>query len=198
MALIGIVGQAGHGKDTIGEILKRKHGFHTYALAGPLKEGICKTVFGLTDEQLYTQLGKEGMDVFWHCSAREIMQFVGTELFRDQMCKLMPQVGKDFWLEVFRRWRRDLFLKLKCIPSVVVTDVRFQNEVDFIKKYGGQIWRVQRGFGCFEEFLQEATRQHSSETEQLGIEGVDHVIYNVGTIEDLEKMVDLIITNGKD
>lgn len=193
MALIGIVGQAGHGKDTIGTILKEKHGFHTYALATPLKEGICKTVFGLSDEQLYTQLGKEKKDEFWGCSAREIMQFVGTELFREQMCRIMPHVGKEFWLQVFRKWRKDLFLKLKYLPNVVVTDVRFQNEADFIKKYGGKIWRVQRDFGVHTDFLQESTRQHSSEIEQLNIQGVDEVIMNDGTIEDLEDKIKKLI-----
>jgi hypothetical protein len=52
MNIIGILGEAGSGKDTAAEILVRDHGFVKVALADPLKR-ICKEVFDFTDDQLW-------------------------------------------------------------------------------------------------------------------------------------------------
>lgn len=193
MSLIGIVGQAGHGKDTIGDILHSKYKFVKCALADPLKEGICKTVFGFTDEQLYTQLGKEKIDDFWYVSPREVMQFVGTDLFREQMGKLLPVAEKEFWLEVFRKKRNDLIKKLGYVPNMVVTDIRFKNEAEFIQRHGGIIWKVQRDVGSHVQFLSDPTRSHISEQEQLEITNIDELIMNNGTIEELEQKIDVLI-----
>jgi len=50
--IIGLLGQAGSGKDTVADFLVRDHSFVKVALADPLKR-ICRDVFDFTDEQLW-------------------------------------------------------------------------------------------------------------------------------------------------
>lgn len=50
--LIGITGQAGAGKDTIGTILQEEHGFYPIAFAEPMKH-FARLVFGFTHQQVY-------------------------------------------------------------------------------------------------------------------------------------------------
>lgn len=62
---------------------------------------------------------------------REILQIVGTDLFRNQF-------HKDFWIN---STLADYDTKQKWI----ISDVRFQNEADAIINLGGVILRVERG-----------------------------------------------------
>ena len=50
--IIGLLGVAGSGKDTVADIFVRDHNFVKVAFADPLKR-ICKDVFAFTDEQLW-------------------------------------------------------------------------------------------------------------------------------------------------
>jgi hypothetical protein len=52
MNIIGIVGKAGSGKDTVADILVRDHGFCKIALADPMKRA-CREFFDFTDDQLW-------------------------------------------------------------------------------------------------------------------------------------------------
>jgi hypothetical protein len=64
-------------------------------------------------------------------TAREVLQFVGTEIFR----KMYPDVWAD---ATIRRIKQDDSL------FSVITDVRFPNEVEAIKKAGGKVIRLTR------------------------------------------------------
>lgn len=65
-------------------------------------------------------------------TAREIMQYVGTEVFR----KMYPQV----WAEGTLKRIEKLGGRMS-----VITDVRFPNEVEVVQKYGGKVIRFTRG-----------------------------------------------------
>lgn len=75
--------------------------------------------------------------------------------------------------------------------SVVVPDVRFENEIAALRKVGAKLIRIVRpGAG-----LAGAAGQHGSETEQNNIPDslFDGVIKNVGTLEDLRMLVEMSI-----
>lgn len=77
----------------------------------------------------------------------------------------------------------------RCGPPWVFTDVRFQNEADFIRGLGGIIVRVIR------EGL--AVGDHESEAGQLAIRS-DQSIINDGTIEGLqEQLLEIVGEEGK-
>lgn len=136
--LIGITGAKRSGKDTVANYIVKKYGFHKRSLSEPLKEA-CKALFGFSENQLNGS-SKETPDERWFgITPRETMQFVGTDLLRKQMGKLRTEIGEDVFLHNFRNWyespdnNRDL---------VVVPDVRFQNEADYIHSQGGFVIKI--------------------------------------------------------
>ena len=114
-------------------------------------------------------------------SPREMVQTLGTEWGRNTM-------RLDFWLlialpeiEAHRRGG---------VPGVVVSDVRFENEAQFIRCQGGQVWHIQRpGIA--------GVRAHASER---GIvpEGADRGLLNDGPLAALCNRVDRLIDDLED
>jgi hypothetical protein len=141
LTIIGITGRKRSGKDTVGEYLVKNHGFIRVAFADALKEA-CKIIFGLSDEQVYGDQLKEVIDEYWQHSPREILQKVGSELFRDELPFVCQHIDNDIWIRSVERQIENL-QKLGH-RRFVVTDVRFDNELDFIKIKGGKIWKVTR------------------------------------------------------
>lgn len=141
LLLIGVTGRKKSGKDTIGKYLINEHGFVRVAFADSLKKA-CKEIFGLTNKQLYDDQIKEIVDRYWKHSPREILQNVGTELFRIELPKLCKFIDDDIWIRsVDRKIRK---LRKRGYTKIVVTDVRFDNELDYIKKMKGYTWKVSR------------------------------------------------------
>lgn len=206
--IIGIVGFAGSGKSTIGEILTEEYAFHQIAFADGVKNAVA-IVFGWdrdllegdTDE---SRLFRETEDEWWSerlphrspVTPRKIMQLMGTEAGRRVF-------GDDIWIHsTFREI--DRFRALA--EDWVITDVRFPNEIAAVKKAGGIVIRVKRGAEPeWFELAKEANqleRPFMSNPDYMGIHysewawigsKVDHVIENDGTIDDLRKKVASIL-----
>ncbi len=139
--IIGISGRKYSGKDTLGDYLVKHHGYIRLAFADALKEAT-KNIFGFTDEQVYGDK-KEEVDPFWNISAREVLQFLGTNIFRNNIKEILPNVGNDLWIYVVKR---KILQKLEEDQNAkfVITDVRFPNEVEFIKSMGGMTIKLKR------------------------------------------------------
>lgn len=160
--IIGITGKIGSGKTTLANYLVEQHGYKEYSMAGPLKE--IGRIFGFSQEQLYgTQEQKLEVHEYWGVSSRQFLQKVGTELFRDQLPRVLPEmklVG-TVWVDLFR-------LKCQQEPDLyVVSDVRFLDEAKAIKDMDGIIIRCVR-----ENEVSSADGKehvHKSEMEMLSI-----------------------------
>jgi len=176
--IIAISGRKGNGKDTLGEYFVKKHGYKRIAFADALKDA-CKCIFGFSDEQLYGEL-KEVDDEFWKTSPRIILQYVGTNLFREQLFQIMPWLEKDIWVNVVKKKILD---EWKIDPSIcfVITDVRFINELEFVKSFDGISIRVTR------PSVNNIIDPHPSEL-QIETLPVDYDILNNQTKEDLFEM----------
>lgn len=183
--LIGISGHIGSGKSSTADYLIKKYGFQERTFAGPLKEA-CRALFLLSDEQLYgSQEQKATADPRWYgASPRSILQFVGTDLLRNRLDEIMSGLGNDVFIHNFRIWYSE-FMAQGAHP-VVVSDVRFPNEVDAIRSFGGKICRISRNQRCVH------ASNHSSETSMLDIKA-DYEIDNNGTIEQLYDQLDIIM-----
>jgi hypothetical protein len=182
MVLVGIMGKKGCGKDTVGYYLQNKHNFVKTAFATPLKDA-CKILFMLNDEQVNGDL-KETPDESWYkITPRKIMQFVGTELLRDKLNELIPELGNNFHTYRFKLW----YLQHQT-SNVVITDVRFQNEVDMIHSLGGYVIKLNRIYPLNNT---DNTDNHISEKELENINNYDDFIDNSSSLDNLYKNVDI-------
>lgn len=173
MILIGLTGKARSGKDTVAKILGMNYGFTRIAFADPLKLA-AQQMFGLTEEQTWSDGLKEVVIERWGKSPRQILQLLGTEAAH-------PIFGKDIWVKRF-----DMSYELvKNVGHVVATDARTDTEADYIRANGGYVVEIQRGTG-----LSGSVGDHASER---GLSTLpDFVIDNTGSLDDLFKRVEQI------
>jgi hypothetical protein len=176
--IIGITGRKRHGKDTLGDYLVKHHGYTKIGFADALKEA-CRHIFGFNDDQLYGDL-KEVDDEFWKTSPRKVLQYVGTDLFRDQIANIMPDVKSDIWIKVVEN-------KILQNPDkrYVITDVRFENELEFLKKHNALTIKVQR-----DTLTNIDSHVSESYIDQLETK---YKILNNGTLEELYQKLDNVI-----
>lgn len=121
-----------------------------YSFADLLKKGVCMDILGLSYEQCYgTDENKNTMtdivspETGKRATAREVMQFVGTDFFRS----IYPNVWVDATIRKIKEESPEL---------AIICDCRFPNEVDGIKKAGGKTIRLTRN--------DESPDVHESET----------------------------------
>jgi len=175
--LIGLAGWKQSGKSTAANHLINQHDFWEQSWAWGLKEVIGRQLFNLDDEILYGDSPKrEEVISEWGMSGREILQKVGTDLFR-------KQIHPDFWvMALLPRLREALSNDRK----VVVSDCRFPNEADAVSKLGGKMVRIVR-IGQ----VQEDT--HESET-ALNNYKFPHTIYaESGDFDTLYAEIDKLV-----
>lgn len=167
--IIGLGYQARSGKDSVGDYLVQFHGFKKTAFAESLKEA-CRVIFHLDDRHLYGKL-KEVIHPFWQTTPRDILQRVGTEALRQGF-------DPDVWVK-----SAQLRVERDSRANWVIVDVRFSNEADAIKSWGGKVFRIDRPVIPEEENI--ATKTHASETSMIDYDRWDGVISNAGTLTDL-------------
>ena len=177
--IIGLLGAKRHGKDTVADYLVEAHGFTKITFATPLKE-CCGAMFGFTDEQLYGDL-KDTVDESWGITPRDTFKFIGTDLVREHIHKLLPDIGNNFWVESLKRTQ--LSDKTK---NYVISDVRFQNEVDFVKEMGGTVIKIIRP-------NMPTPDEHITEAGIYSVTGFDDVVMNDGTIAELHEKISCLL-----
>lgn len=178
--IIGITGKKYSGKDTCAAYYVNNYGYTRFALADPIKN-ICKIVFMFSEEQLYGNL-KEELDHKWNLSPRYVFQFFGTDIVRDNMHILIPNINNDFWI-------RTLVHHITTSKSnkVVISDIRFQNEINLIKKQFNSIFiRIKRASINHNDF-------HISESYIDSLDYIDHDINNDYDLYKLYEIIDSIV-----
>ena len=199
--IIGLVGFIGAGKGTVGELL-RLQGYKQASFAGALKD-TASVLFGwdralLEGDTVESRVFREQKDDFWSTrfgydfSPRLALQLLGTEAGRDVF-------HKDVWIYALEN-------RIKKLPNVVITDTRFPNEIEFIRSKGGVIVEVKRGERP--EWYDHALHTnklnsdlmvlyhpnvHVSEWAWIG-QQIDYTIENNGTLNDLKKTVETVLT----
>lgn len=167
--LLGLTGLAGCGKDTIARIMSENStNIELYALADPLKKA-ASSIFNIPLDSFYNQNLKEMVEPYWDLSPREMLQKLGTEACRNVF-------GEDIWLKSGESYIKDLLNKGK---TVIVTDIRFDNEAQWIKDNGGIIIEIQR-----DNLKKQEKHNHSSEQ---GISIEKFILKNNGTLENLKE-----------
>lgn len=175
--IIGLSGYARSGKDTAAEHLVSTYDFTQHSFAASMKEAMYRLNPIVHTDAIGPIRYKSLVDVYGldktkekYPEVRRLLQVFGTEVGRNMF-------GENFWVELVLNNLRSF--------HTVISDVRFTNEADAIKKQGGQIWRINReGIG--------PVTGHSSEID-LDDYSFDAVINNNSDINGLKKQVDLAI-----
>lgn len=176
--IIGVTGLKRHGKNTIADYFVNNHNYIQLQFAEPLKN-MCKTLFNFTDEQVNGN-DKEKLDSYWNVTPRKTMQWLGTDIFRNKIQCILPGVDDRFWIKCMEKRIQDIW-KENPDCKIIISDVRFQNEVEFIKSltHESLIIKVVRK-------QMKITDIHISELSVMQITE-DNLIYNDSSIEDLYK-----------
>jgi hypothetical protein len=135
--IIGLVGYARSGKDTVAEYLVKNNGFTRRAFADPMREALLRldpriNVGTMTGVALSRTVKELGWDYLKEHSedVRHLLQRMGTEVGRQMF-------GEDVWVNKAMEniYRED---------HIVFSDVRYQNEADAILRAGGRLWKITR------------------------------------------------------
>ena len=187
MRLIGICGEIGSGKTLVSDYLVKNHHYDDYAFAKPLKD--IAMAMGFTNTEVYgTQSQKLSKNKYWGISAREFLQKFGTEIGRDLLPSIIPNMDMGEsgspWIKLFEIYWKSLIEKKGVSASLIVSDVRFVDEAKAIKQNSGIIIRLVRQRKDTTGF----EHKHSSETSMNGIEP-DYIVTNDGTKDELYKKI---------
>ncbi len=150
LKLIGIHGHAQVGKDTAARwIAENYQNCYGESFAKPLKAA-CAAAFGLPLEHFNDSQLKE-QETFWGVSPRKIAQFVGTEMFRTVIKDLYDQyVDESHWIRLLEARLTGMSTPpegeghYEPEDCVIISDVRFQDEAEWIWKNGGVILNILR------------------------------------------------------
>lgn len=175
--LIAVVGKMRSGKDTFADyLMEHTPGKYTKrALADPLKNA-CKEIFLFSDAQLHGD-EKESYDERWGTTARRVLQVVGSELFRDEFPKHIDGIGSNLWVKHFELWYEQLENK-----NVVLPGLRFQNEIEMVKKLGGIVIQVVSN--------KRLPPKDTHKSENSVLTGIDLVLENDGTLEEYHTLIE--------
>jgi hypothetical protein len=202
--LIGLHGFPRSGKDTAAEVLTRDHGYTRIALADPIRNGLLALdpwvragdwseynddnrddprwlsyPYSVSPRRLTSLVAEFGWDGLkasdlWRFETRTLPQKFGTEVGREEF-------WNTFWLDLAERRMLDA-------GRVVVTDVRFANEAEWIRSQGGLLINIVRpGYG--------AVNNHASEA----VQECDVIINNDSDVSTLlARLEEVVRQHGKD
>ena len=206
--VISLSGFKGSGKDTAALLMRSKMPFESLSFAAPLKEALA-AMFGWPRDLLdgttpESRAWRETPDIYWSdqfghtVTPRFVLQHFGTDVVRQHMLD-------NFWIAAVQKQIEN------SNSNIIVTDARFPNELDMVRKLGGITVRIKRG----EEpwwyqpsvglnrlprwlakavllFLPKLRQVHISERAWIGY-SFDFEIENNGSLADLEQKIELLL-----
>jgi len=209
--IIGFVGFIGSGKDTAADYLVNYHGFRRDSFANTLKDAVA-AVFGwdrtlLEGRTKEAREWREQIDPWWSqrlnmptLTPRWVLQYWGTDVLRNHF-------HDDIWIASVENKLR------KTKDDIVISDVRFPNEIAAIHRSGGLVVRIKRGeepdwyqdainvnagptnmSWAISRMRIEELKIHASETSWVGGE-IDYIIENNSNIDDLFAKLEFLVKN---
>lgn len=211
--IVGITGLISSGKDTTADFLCKHYNFEKMSFAGTLKDSVA-AVFGwerslLEGSTPESRLWREEVDEWWaerldipQLSPRWVLQYWGTDMCRTYF-------HNDIWVAALENKLR------MSTGNVVISDCRFVNEIQAIKKFNGIMVRVSRGpkpewhkyaitlntsvRGCTLHSRAKAKLEafgiHASEYDTVGLYH-DFYIDNTGTFTELHQQIESFLFNA--
>lgn len=202
--IIGTVGLIGSGKGTVGEYLVNNHNFHNLSFAKTLKDAV-STIFGwprnlLEGDTAESRLWREQLDSYWTyklgkpVTPRWILQYIGTDVMRNHF-------HSNIWIDSLEKQISEN------TSNIIITDVRFANEIQMIKRLNGIIIWVRKdplpewfsvaqaasqGSEHAQQLMSTRYNVHESEWAWTG-QSYQHIIENNGTVGDLYNNIEACV-----
>lgn len=161
--VIGLTGLAGSGKSTAARYMAKHYGFEVWSFAANLKKA-CQIIFDLSDSQLHSRVGKELVDPRWGLSPREIFQKFGTEVGREFM--------QGLWIKSL-----ECSLERSGGNRIVIDDLRFLDEADFVKSLGGKVVGIRRDVDLMDHESEKSVVKNWQEMIDLELNNNDDLSY---------------------
>lgn len=174
--IVGMNGFARSGKDTAARGLVAA-GFKQFALADPIRESMLTLDPLMPSGYRFSEVVENHLGDWDACKAdpidgsefRKLMQRFGTEVGRSLL-------GANVWIDVLEKR-----IQASGADRVVISDVRFDNEAEWVRSQGGLVIQVKRpGTG--------PANGHASE-KPLSPGLVGGTVYNNSTVHDLHERV---------
>ena len=197
---VGICGRMGAGKDTVAGLIKSQCenlglSVAVARFADPIKKA-ASMWFDISDEILQDTELKNTTLIPLHTvdtsiSVRELLQGVGSS---------MRSIHTNFWVELFHRmygpdrWGGGDDDDDGSSWVVIVPDLRYTNEEDYLKQQDGMVVKVLRE--VYPEMTPGRIHDHASETSYQDIRE-DCLIHNNSTIQDLVPQISVLVRTMK-
>lgn len=208
--IVGIGGKLASGKDAVADYLVERYGWVKFGMSDALADALYtldpwifqvvpkkpnwlyrvwrRLFFGEHQIQYHQWIryrflvdGVGYVEAKTNDEVRRLLQVLGTEVGRKQLS------DGDLWTAIMERKIKKAVAE--GVPGVIVTGVRFPNELALFEDLDADTWWVDR------PSLKNAatTAAHASEN---SVDAVDfeRVIRNVGTLDDLYREVDRLVT----
>jgi len=197
MNIIGISGLARSGKDTFANLLLESTRGIKIALADPIKR-FAQELWGFSDDALWGPSENRSKEDprYPGLTPRKALQTIGTDICRlidkdvysraafniatvlltEKNITYTPQMGLTQDMYTYPPDPFDL---------VIISDVRFFNELSFIKNNGGKLIKIKRDLAGLTG--KEAAHQSESEMSDMSDDMFDFIIENNGTLKGLKK-----------
>lgn len=185
--IIGLGYRIGTGKDAVADILCRNYGFAKLRYADALKEAVA-SIFGWPRSLLDDQEFKATEDPFWGLTPRTALQRVGTEAMRNN-------IRVDIWVKALEKriLNHIAVAPPGCGVRIVIPDVRFQNEVEAIKAWGGNTVNIVRPGNTWTP-ADTVNSEHASEHALKNYMGWDYTLVNDGTLAELPTKIEIMLS----
>lgn len=189
MAVVGLSGLKGAGKDEAAKPLIEQ-GWKKLAFADPLREMLYTlnpiVKMGPPMERAFAPMGQRQEYTRWqeyldvvgydeakkHTEVRRLMQVFGTDVMREMY-------RQDAWVDLAERT-----IEADPYQDWVLTDVRFDDEAEMVRRQGGCMIRIQRN-GLVAD-------GHQSE-EGVRDDLVDVIMPNNGTVDSLHRQMRSVV-----
>lgn len=193
--IICLAGQGGVGKDTVADLIKKNSpGTAQMALADELKDNLCKLgipmkyLYGKSENRAITlnpnllkgffnsDLGslisagefKNEAKLLKDFCARTLLQLLGSKV---------RNIDEDYWINTVYKKAKYFLNNYAHVNTVVISDLRFRNEILFFKSIGAKIYLVESPQGTL---VKGKKAKDKSETELATVprSWYDNVITN--------------------
>ena len=183
--VIGLGGRLRAGKEVVAERLEKEHGFKRLGMSDAPHEALL-AIDPIVDPGASARGGEpvtypEMVERYGYVEAkkrpevRRLLQALGTEVGRNM-------IGENVWVNIMARKIDDF---LYADRPVVITGIRFPNELTMIHQFAGKTVWVERPT----ESASAQTASHASEN-SVGEPDFDVTLLNDSTLDHLEGLAD--------